>query len=137
MLTKHPVISTHTLIDTSADDEGRVIAAELQDFWFVTVYTPNSKDDLSRLEYRQEWDEKFLAFIKDLEKTKPVVFCGDLNVAHQEIDLARPESNVGKHGFTDEERAGFQKFIDAGFVDTFRTLYPDRHDGYSWWSYFG
>lgn len=113
VLTKHPVLSTQTLIDTSADDEGRVIAAEMDDFWFVTVYTPNAKDALERLPYRQEWDAKFLEFVKSLEETKPVVFCGDLNVAHQEIDLARPKPNVGKKGFTSEERAGFQAFVDA------------------------
>lgn len=124
--------------DTYGDPnaEGRVIAAEFNDFWVVTVYTPNSKGDLSRLELRHKhWDKAFLAYVSRLEKTKPVLFCGDLNVAHQEIDLANPAPNVGKHGFTNEEREGFQNFVDAGFVDTFRTAYPDKADAYSWWTH--
>ncbi len=116
--------------------EGRVIAAEFEQFWVATVYTPNSKGDLSRLELRHKhWDPAFLAYMKELEKTKPVLFCGDLNVAHAEIDLARPKENVGKHGFTDEERAGFQKFLDAGFIDTFRLLHPDQAETYTWWTH--
>jgi exodeoxyribonuclease-3 len=116
--------------------EGRVISAEFDEFWVVTVYTPNSKGDLSRLELRHDkWDPAFLAHVKELEKTKPVLFCGDLNVAHQEIDLANPKPNIGKHGFTDEERAGFQAFLDAGFVDTFRAAYPDKEGAYSWWTH--
>lgn len=116
--------------------EGRVIAAEFNDFWVVTVYTPNSKDDLSRLELRHKrWDRAFLAYLKRLEATKPVLFCGDLNVAHQEIDLANPKPNIGKHGFTDEEREGFRNFLDAGFVDTFRDANPDKTDAYSWWTH--
>ena len=115
--------------------EGRVISAEFDECWVVTVYTPNSKGDLSRLELRHDkWDPAFLAHVKELEKTKPVLFCGDLNVAHQEIDLANPKPNIGKHGFTDEERAGFQAFLDAGFVDTFRAAYPDKTEAYSWWT---
>jgi len=124
--------------DTYGDPnaEGRVIAAEFDQFWVVTVYTPNSKGDLSRLELREKhWDNAFLAYMQQLEETKPVLFCGDLNVAHAEIDLANPKANVGKHGFTDEERAGFQAFVDAGFVDTFRTAYPDKTDAYSWWTH--
>lgn len=118
------------------NDEGRVIAAEFDDFWVVTVYTPNSKNDLTRLELRHKhWDPAFLAYTKQLEQTKPVLFCGDLNVAHQEIDLANPKPNVGKHGFTDEERAGFQNFLDAGFVDAFRSVYPDKTEAYSWWTH--
>ena len=102
----------------------------------VTVYTPNSKGDLTRLELRDKhWDPAFLAYVKQLEATKPVLFCGDLNVAHQEIDLANPKPNIGKHGFTDEERRGFQNFLDAGFVDTFRAAYPDRTASYSWWTH--
>ena len=117
-------------------DEGRVIAAEFDQFWVVTVYTPNSKGDLSRLKLRHDkWDPAFLEYMKRLEQTKPVLFCGDLNVAHQEIDLANPKPNIGKHGFTDEERGGFQAFLDAGFVDTFRAVYPDRTDAYSWWTH--
>jgi len=118
------------------NDEGRVIAAEFDDFWVVTVYTPNSKGDLSRLDLRyQHWDRAFLAYMKRLEETKPVLFCGDLNVAHQEIDLANPKPNVGKHGFTNEERERFQDFLDAGFVDTFRAAYPERTEAYSWWTH--
>lgn len=116
--------------------EGRVIAAEYADFFVVTVYTPNAKEDLSRLKLREkQWDPAFLAFCQELEKKKPVIFCGDLNVAHTEDDLANPKQNVGKHGFTDEERSGFQKFIDAGFVDTFR-LFHQGKGFYSWWSHF-
>ena len=116
--------------------EGRVIASEFEDFWVVTVYTPNSKGDLSRLELRHDkWDPAFLAYMKRLEGTKPVLFCGDLNVAHKEIDLANPKPNVGKHGFTDEERERFQDFLDAGFIDTFRKFYPDKTEAYSWWTH--
>jgi len=116
--------------------EGRVIAAEFNDFWVATVYTPNSKGDLSRLELREKhWDKAFLAYMEQLEQSKPVLFCGDLNVAHAEIDLANPKSNVGKHGFTNEERAGFQAFVDAGFTDTFRAANPDKTDAYSWWTH--
>jgi len=124
--------------DTYGDPnaEGRVIAAEFADFWVVTVYTPNSKGDLSRLELRHKhWDPAFLAYIRQLEATKPVVFCGDLNVAHAEIDLANPKANVGMHGFTNEEREGFDNFETAGFVDTLRAAYPDRADAYTWWTH--
>jgi exodeoxyribonuclease-3 len=116
--------------------EGRVIAAEFDKFWVVTVYTPNAKDDLSRVPLRQnQWDPAFLAYMKQLEKTKPVIFCGDLNVAHTEDDLARPGPNRGKKGFTDEERSGFQAFVDAGFVDTFR-MFTNGNGFYTWWSHF-
>lgn len=124
--------------DTYGDPnkEGRVIAAEFDSFWVVTVYTPNSKGDLSRLSLRhQSWDKAFLAYVKQLDQTKPVLFCGDLNVAHQEIDLANPKPNIGKHGFTDEEREGFQNFLDAGFVDTYRTANPDQTEAYTWWTH--
>lgn len=118
------------------DHEGRVLTAEYPKFWVVTVYTPNAKDNLSRLELRKtHWDPAFLEYLKYLEKTKPVVFCGDLNVAHTEIDLANPKANKGKKGFTDEERAGFQNFIDAGFVDTLR-LFEQDGGFYTWWSHF-
>jgi exodeoxyribonuclease-3 len=117
-------------------DEGRVITAEFAKFFVVTVYTPNAKDDLSRLALRaKHWDKAFLAYCKELEKTKPVIFCGDLNVAHTEMDLANPKPNVGKKGFTKEERAGFQAFVDAGFVDTLR-LFKQGNGHYSWWSHF-
>lgn len=124
--------------DTYGDPnaEGRVIAAEFAEFWVVTVYTPNSKGDLSRLELREKhWDPAFLAYMRRLEKTKPVLFCGDLNVAHQEIDLANPKANVGKHGFTDEERNGFGAFVAAGYTDTYRATNPDKADAYTWWTH--
>lgn len=116
--------------------EGRVMAAEFKDFYVVTVYTPNAKDDLSRIPLRhKQWDPAFLAYCKDLEKKKPVIFCGDLNVAHTEDDLARPRENVGLKGFTKEEREGFQKFVDAGFIDTFR-IFHKGNGFYTWWSHF-
>ena len=123
--------------------EGRVMAAEFDDFWVVTVYTPNAKDDLSRIPLRQTWDPAFLEYCKQLEEgmttysniPKPVAFCGDLNVAHTEDDLANPKPNRGKKGFTEEERGGFQKFVDSGFVDTFR-MYTQGNGHYSWWSHF-
>ncbi len=124
--------------DTYGDPnlEGRVIAAEYDGFWLVTVYTPNAKDDLSRVPLRHKnWDPAFLAYMKQLEATKPVVFCGDLNVAHTELDLANPGPNRGKKGFTDEEREGFQAFIDAGFVDTLR-MFKQGNGYYTWWSHF-
>jgi len=115
--------------------EGRVLSAEFEDYWVVTVYTPNSKGDLSRLKLRHEkWDPAFLEHIKELEKHKPVLFCGDLNVAHSEIDLANPKSNIGKHGFTDEEREGVQNLIDAGYVDTFR-IFNQEDKNYTWWTH--
>lgn len=117
------------------NDEGRVLAAEFDQFWLVTVYTPNAKDDLSRLQLRQHWDPAFLAYCQRLEATKPVVFCGDLNVAHTENDLANPKPNRGKKGFTDQERAGFQAFVDAGFIDTLR-LFTQGSGYYTWWSHF-
>jgi exodeoxyribonuclease-3 len=124
--------------DTYGDPnlEGRVIAAEFEKFWVVTVYTPNAKDDLSRIPLRYEhWDPAFLAYCQQLEKSKPVVFCGDLNVAHTEDDLANPKPNRGKKGFTDEERSGFQAFADAGFVDTLR-MFKQGNGYYTWWSHF-
>jgi len=117
------------------DTEGRVITAEYEDFHLVTVYTPNSKSELLRLPYRQRWDDDFLAYCKNLEKTKPVIFCGDLNVAHREIDLARPKTNHKNPGFTPEERGKFDNILSAGFIDTFRHFYPETTDAYSWWSY--
>lgn len=133
------IIKKHQITDDSygnPNDEGRVLSAEFDNFWLVTVYTPNSKGDLSRLQLRHKhWDPAFLEHVKQLEQTKPVLFSGDLNVAHQEIDLARPKDNIGKHGFTKEEREGFQNFLDAGFVDVFRTANPDRADAYTWWTH--
>ena len=117
------------------NDEGRVITAEFEKFYVVTVYTPNSKGDLSRLNLRyQYWDPAFLAYMKQLESKKPVLFCGDLNVAHTEDDLANPKPNVGKHGFTNEERERFSDFIDAGFLDTFR-IFTKGNGHYSWWTH--
>lgn len=118
------------------NQEGRIIAAEFDDYWLVTCYTPNSKGDLSRLGLRYDhWDRACLAYLRALERTKPVLYCGDMNVAHREIDLANPRPNIGKHGFTDEERERFQDYLDAGFVDTFRAAYPDRTDAYTWWTH--
>ena len=115
------------------DNEGRVITAEYDDFFLVNVYVPNSKRELERLPYRQEWDRDFLRYLKKLEKKKPVIFCGDLNVAHTEIDLANPKSNVRNHGFTVEERAGFTAFVEAGFIDSFRE-FEAGGGHYTWWS---
>ncbi len=118
------------------NNEGRVLTAEFEQFYFVTVYTPNSKGDLSRLELRnKKWDPAFLEFVKTLEKTKPVIFCGDLNVAHTEIDLKNPKTNKDHHGFTDEERAGIDKIIAADLIDSFRH-FNQEPDHYTWWSYF-
>lgn len=123
-------------LSRDANEEGRVISAEYAKFFVVTVYTPNAKDDLSRLGLRHKhWDPAFLAYCKQLEKKKPVLVCGDLNVAHTELDLANPKPNRGKKGFTDEEREGFQNFLDAGFVDAFR-IFTQGNGHYSWWSNF-
>lgn len=126
------------LVDSygDANAEGRVIAVELDDFYVVNVYTPNSKPDLSRLPFRHKlWDPAFLAYCKQLEKKKPVIFCGDLNVAHTEDDLANPKANEGEHGFTKEEREGIDKIISAGFVDTFRHFTPKGNGHYTWWTH--
>ena len=117
------------------DTEGRVITAEFPEYYVVTCYTPNSQDGLARLDYRMKWEDDFLAYLKKLEKNKPVVFCGDLNVAHKEIDLKNPKTNRKNAGFTDEERGKFNDLLAAGFVDTFRYFYPDLEGIYSWWSY--
>lgn len=120
------------------NEEGRVIAAEFDKFWVVTCYTPNSKRDLSRLDLRaQHWDKAFLAYLKQLETTKPVLVCGDFNAAHREIDLARPKENVKSAGFTAEERQGFDNLIQAGFIDTYRAANPDQTDAYTWWTHWG
>ncbi len=122
--------------DTSK--EGRVLTLEFPDFYVTTVYTPNSKGKLERLTMRDKvWDPAYLDHLNELQAKKPVLACGDMNVAHQEIDLARPKENVGKHGFTDEERAGFDKYIDAKFIDTFRLFYPDTPEAYTWWTHWG
>lgn len=117
------------------DHEGRVITLEFEEFWFITVYTPNSQDGLKRLDYRCRWEDDFRAYLKGLEKTKPVIFCGDLNVAHEEIDLKNPKTNHKNAGFTDEERGKITELLNDGFLDTFRYFYPDLAGVYSWWSY--
>ena len=117
------------------DKEGRVITLEFEDFFMVTVYTPNSQNELARLSYRMQWETDFLAYLKKLEESKPVIFCGDLNVAHKEIDLKNPKTNRKNAGFTDEERQKFTEVLEAGFIDTFRYFYPDVEEVYSWWSY--
>lgn len=119
------------------DHEGRLITLEFDNFYLVNVYVPNVKRDLSRLEYRMEWETDFLKYLKNLEKTKPVIVCGDFNVAHQEIDIKNAKQNVGNAGFTKEEREKFTILLNAGFIDTFRYLYPNKKDVYSWWSYMG
>lgn len=118
------------------DDEGRVLTAEFEEFYAISIYVPNSKRGLERLGYRQKWDREVLDYLKNLEKKKPVIIGGDFNVAHEEIDLARPKQNKGKHGFTDEEREGFDRYIKSGFIDAFR-LFHDGPGHYTWWNYFG
>ena len=117
------------------DHEGRVITLEFPDYYFITVYVPNSQEELKRLDYRMVWEDDFLSYVKKLEETKPVIFCGDLNVAHREIDLKNPASNRRNAGFTDEERAKFDAALKSGLTDTFRYFYPDQENIYSWWSY--
>lgn len=117
------------------DQEGRVITLEFEDYYFITVYTPNSQSELARLDYRMQWETDFLAYLKGLEEKKAVIFCGDLNVAHTEIDLKNPKTNRKNAGFTDEERGKFTTLLEAGFIDTFRYFYPDQEGIYSWWSY--
>lgn len=136
IFTKHtPLNVTYGIGIEEHDKEGRVITLEMNDFYLVTVYTPNSQDGLKRLDYRMEWEDDFRVYIKSLDNNKPVIICGDLNVAHKEIDLKNPKSNRKNAGFTDEEREKFSTLLDAGFVDTFRHLYPEQTDIYSWWSY--
>lgn len=117
------------------DQEGRVITLEFEHYYMVTVYTPNSQSELARLDYRMQWEKDFLTYLKKLEEKKPVIFAGDLNVAHREIDLKNPKTNRRNAGFTDEERDRFDKVLEAGFIDTFRYFYPDQTEIYSWWSY--
>ena len=117
------------------DHEGRVLTLEMPQFYLVSCYTPNSQDGLKRLEYRMRWEDAFLSYLKSLEREKPVVLCGDLNVAHQEIDIKNPKSNRMNAGFTDQEREKMTRLLNAGFVDTFRALHPDETGAYSWWSY--
>ena len=132
---REPLDVSYGIGQEEHDREGRVITLEFADFYLVTVYTPNSQDGLARLDYRMEWEDAFLSYLKGLEVKKPVVFCGDLNVAHQEIDLKNPKTNRKNAGFTDEERAKFSRLLENGFIDTFRYFYPDLEGAYSWWSY--
>lgn len=136
IFTKHTPLSVKYGIGVEEHDhEGRVITLEYENFYMITVYVPNSQDGLARLDYRMRWEDDFLAYIKELEKTKPVVYCGDLNVAHKEIDLKNPKTNRKNPGFTDEERGKFSTVLENGFIDTFRFFYPDMENIYSWWSY--
>ena len=132
------IVARYNLTDSYGDTtkEGRVVTVEYEPFYISTVYTPNAKDDLSRIPMRQAWDPAFLEYMKQLQKVKPVIFCGDFNVAHTELDLARPKDNRGKKGFTDEERQGFDNMLSSGFVDTFR-LFNKEGGSYTWWSHFG
>lgn len=132
-----PISVTYGINIEKHDKEGRVITAEYEKFYLVNVYTPNSKKELERLEYRQEWEDDFRNYLKMLEKNKPVICCGDLNVAHKEIDLKNPKTNRKSAGFTDEERNKMTTLLDSGFIDTFRYLYKDLEGAYSWWSYIG
>lgn len=132
---REPLNVTYGIGVEEHDHEGRVITLEYPDYYMITVYVPNSQNELARLPYRMRWEEDFLAYLKELEKKKPVIYCGDLNVAHQEIDLKNPKTNHKNAGFTDEERACFTKVVESGFIDTFRYFYPDQTDIYSWWSY--
>lgn len=136
IFTKHkPLNVFYGINEPFYDNEGRVITLEYDSFYFITCYTPNSQNELQRLEYRMSWEDKFRAYLKKLEETKPVIFCGDLNVAHKEIDLKNPKTNTHNAGFTPEEREKFQTLMDCGFIDTFRYFYPDTESVYSWWSY--
>lgn len=132
---EEPLEVTYGLGIEEHDHEGRVITLSYPDYYLITVYVPNAKEDLSRLDYRMTWEDAFLAYVGKLEETKPVIYCGDLNVAHREIDLKNPKSNRGHAGFTDEERGKFEAALGLGLVDTFRYFYPDKEQAYSWWSY--
>ena len=135
IFTKHkPLSVTYGINIDEHDHEGRVITLEMDDFYLVTVYTPNSQDELRRLEYRMKWEEDFQSYLHKLDEIKPVIVCGDMNVAHQEIDLKNPKTNHQNAGFTDEEREKMTQLLNNGFIDTFRTLYPEQVT-YSWWSY--
>ena len=136
IFTRHtPLSVTYGLGIEEHDHEGRVITLEMPEFYLITVYTPNSQDGLKRLDYRMTWEDAFRAYMQELDKKKPVIVCGDLNVAHKEIDLKNPKTNRMNAGFTDQEREKFQTLLDAGFTDTFRYFYPDQEGIYSWWSY--
>lgn len=132
---KEPVSVSYGLGIEEHDKEGRVITLEFEEFYLVTVYTPNSQTELKRLAYRMEWERDFLAYLLKLQESKPVIACGDFNVAHQEIDLKNPKTNRGNAGFSDEERECFTRVLESGFIDTFRYFYPEAEGRYSWWSY--
>ena len=136
IFTKHtPLSVSYNIGIEEHGTEGRTITLEYEDFYLVCVYTPNAQDGLKRLDYRMSWEDSFREYLCGLDKTKPVIVCGDMNVAHEEIDLKNAKANVGNPGFSDEERAKFTELLSAGFTDSFRYLYPDRRDAYSWWSY--
>lgn len=138
IFTKHePLSVSYNLGIPEHDTEGRCITLEYPDFYLVCVYTPNAQDGLRRIDYRMSWDDAFREYLETLDLKKPVIVCGDMNVAHQEIDLKNPKSNVGNPGFSDEERGKFTQLLEAGFTDTFRYLYPELEGAYSWWSYRG
>ena len=132
---EEPISVTYGIGVEEHDHEGRVIGAEFKEYYVVTCYTPNSQNELARLPYRMTWEDEFLSYLKRLEKKKPVIFCGDLNVAHKEIDPKNPKTNRKNAGFTDQERGKFTALLNAGFVDTYRYFYPDTEGVYSWWSY--
>lgn len=134
---KKPINVSYGLGIEEHDKEGRVITLEFENFYFVNCYTPNSKRELERLEYRMVWEDEIRKYLKKLDEKKPVIYCGDLNVAHKEIDLKNPKTNRRNAGFTDEERSKMTSLLEAGFTDTFRYLYPEKEDCYSWWSYMG
>lgn len=130
-----PISVSHNLGIPEHDNEGRVVTLEFEEYYLVCVYTPNAQDELKRLDYRMKWEDDFRTYVCELDKKKPVIICGDLNVAHKEIDLKNPKANVGNPGFSYEEREKFSELLDSGFTDTFRYLYPDLEGAYSWWSY--
>lgn len=135
IFTKYEPLSVYYGIEEDSEPEGRMITAEYESFYLVNVYTPNARRDLSRLDMRLEWEERFLGHVRRLDKQKPVIICGDLNVAHRPIDLKNARANEGNAGYTDEERACMTRLLEAGFTDSFRYFYPDRTDAYTWWSF--
>ena len=135
VFTKVRPITVRYGLEEDHEDEGRILMLEYESFYLVNVYTPNAKRDLTRLPYRLEWEDRFRAYLMQLDTLKPVIVCGDLNVAHQEIDLKNARSNIGNSGFTDEERGKMTSLLEAGWIDTFRYFYPEQNDSYSWWSY--
>jgi exodeoxyribonuclease III len=136
IFTKHkPISVSYGVGDEESQSEGRIITLEYEQFYLVNVYTPNSQRDLARLPLRLQWEDKLFNYLTELDKKKPIIYCGDLNVAHEEIDLKNPKSNIGNSGFTNEERGKMSTLLNSGFVDSFRYLYPDQKDTYTWWSY--